>query len=134
MLKILCASVAYKNTFVVLRMDKSNQESTIVHLDKNGKILYERKYKDATDSFGMINEKEVIITNVSENRIDIINLEQHNVRHVNHQYLFENDRSKKIITFSETRLFCVVYFGGLSDPHLRLTYYQYEGIKNDSKP
>ena len=107
MMKILCASVAYEGTFVLVRMDKPSQEESIVHLDKNGKILFERTYKDIIDFFGMMNDKEVIVLNVPESKIDIINLQTHSVKQVNHQYLFEDTASMLLFTFSETRFFCV---------------------------
>jgi len=55
--KILCASTAYKGTFVFVRMDKPGSEESIVHTDASGKILFERRYKDIIDFFGQINDK-----------------------------------------------------------------------------
>lgn len=48
----------------------------------------------------MINEKEVIVLNVPESKIDIINLDTHKIIQVNHQYLFEDTASMAIYTFS----------------------------------
>ena len=72
--KILKSSTAFNGTFVFVRMDKPGVEESIVHLDGSGKELYVRKYNDIIDTFGMINEKEVIVLNVPESKIDIINL------------------------------------------------------------
>lgn len=74
LLKVLCVSAAYNNTFVMVRMDKPCQEESIVHFDASGKILFERKYDDIIDMFGQMNEKEVIVLNVRNSTIDIINL------------------------------------------------------------
>lgn len=91
--KILCVSTAFKGTFVVVRLDKPGEKESIVHLDKSGKIIWERNYDDIIDFFAMINEKEVIVLNVKEQKIDIVNLETHKVVQVNHQYLFEDTAS-----------------------------------------
>ncbi len=56
MLKILCASVACKNTFVVIREDLPGRQESIVHFDVNGKILFERTYNAIIDFFGMMRE------------------------------------------------------------------------------
>ena len=131
MQKILWSSVAFNNTFVVVRIDKSSQEESIVHFDKNGKILFERKYKDIIDFFGQMNEKEVIVLNVPEQKIDIIDLSTKNVNQISHQYLFEDTASMQLETFADTQMFCVVEKGGQGDNRLRLTYYNYKDL---SKP
>ena len=71
----------------------------------------------------MMNAKEVIVLNVADSKIDIINLESHNIIHVNHHFLFEDAAFMSIETFSDTSLFCIVEKGGVGDHRLRLTYY-----------
>lgn len=39
-----------------------------------------------------------------------------------------------IYTFSETRYFCIAERGSVNDHRLKLTYYSYDNIKEDSKP
>lgn len=72
--KILWASMAYNNTYVVVRMDKPSEQESIVHLAADGHILFEKTYNDIIDFFGQLNDKEVIVCNVPESKIDIINL------------------------------------------------------------
>ena len=55
--KILCASTAYKGTFVFVRMDKPGAQESIVHCDASGKILFEKTYSDIIDFFGQVNDK-----------------------------------------------------------------------------
>lgn len=88
MLKILCASVACNNTFVVVRVDIPGKRESIVNFDANGEILFERTYNDIIGFFGMLRDDEVIVLNVPQNKIDIINLETHKVTQINHQYHF----------------------------------------------
>lgn len=72
----------------------------------------------------------MIVLNVPESKIDVLNLETHEILDVDHQYLFEDVAQMTIETFSETRMFCVKEQGGYNDHRLRLTYYAYEGLKN----
>lgn len=122
--KILCFSTAYDNTYVFTRVDHPGARESIVHADAEGHILFEHAYPEVINEFGMLNEREVIVLNVPENKIDVINLkEQKVVISVNHQYLFEDVAQMKIETFPEKRLFCVVEHGTSGDHRLKLTYY-----------
>ncbi len=123
--KILCASVAYSNTFVVVRMDKPCQQESIVHFNVSGKILFEKTYNTTIDFFGMLREDEVIVLNVPQNKIDIINLKTHKLTQVDHHYLFENTTYMCLYTFFESNLFCVVEREAFKGHRLRLTYYSY---------
>lgn len=126
--KVLCLSIAYNNTFVMVRLDKPCQEESIVHFNKEGKILYERKYNDIIDTFGQMNDKEIIVLNVPNSKIDIINLEKQAVKSINHQYLFEDTAHMHIYNFPETRTFCVQEKGTFNDHRLRLSYYSYDNL------
>lgn len=88
--KILCFSTAFNNTFVFSRVINSGADESIVHVDVDGKVLFEHKYPDIINFFGMLNEREVIVMYVPESHIDIINLETQQVRHINHEYLFDD--------------------------------------------
>ena len=90
MQKILCVSSAFNKTFVLVRVDRPGQEESIVHLDQKGTILWEHQYKDIINFFGMINEKEVIVLNVPDSKIEILNLMTHSIIEVNHDFLFED--------------------------------------------
>ena len=127
--KVLCVSTAYNNTFVMVRMDKPCQEESIVHFDANGHTLYERKYNDIIDMFGQMNDKEVIVLNVPNSKIDIINLEKQSVRSINHQYLYEDTAQMFIYNFPETKTFCVQEKGTFNDHRLRLSYFSYDNLK-----
>lgn len=132
--KIFCCSSTFNRGVVVTRIDKPGKEESIVHLDTNGKILFEKKYNDIINYFGMVNDREVIVLNVPESKIDIINLEKRSSFSLNHDYLFDDVAQMRIETFAETKLFCVRENGGHNDHRMRLTYYSYDGINPDAKP
>lgn len=128
--KILCFSTAFNNTFVFSRVINPGADESIVHVDANGKILFEHKYPDIINFFGMLNDREVIVMYVPESHIDIINLETQTVRHINHEYLFDDVAQMNIETFYDTKMFVIIEKGTFNDPRLRLTYYQYEQTLN----
>jgi len=55
--KILVFSTAYNSTYVYCAVVKPGQDESIVHVDKEGNILYEKIYPDIIDTFAMINER-----------------------------------------------------------------------------
>jgi hypothetical protein len=124
--KILCFSTAFNNTFVFSRVINPGADESIVHVDVDGKVLFEHKYPDIINFFGMLNEREVIVMYVPESHIDIINLETQQVRHINHEYLFDDVAQMNIETFHDTKTFVIIEKGTFNDPRLRLTYYRYE--------
>ena len=132
--KILCCSTAYKNTYVFVRMDKPGEQQSLVHTDGDGKILFSKTYGDIIDFFGQINDKEVIICNVPESKLDIINLETHKILQVDMQYSYDDTCSMELWNFADTKYFCVCERGGLNDNRLILTYFDYRGINEESKP
>ena len=48
------------------------------------------------DTFGMINEKELIVLNVPESKIDIINLETQKVIQINNKFSFDDTASMEL--------------------------------------
>lgn len=82
----------------------------------------------------MLNEKEVIVLNVLDSKIDIINLETHKIIQVNHDYLFDDVAQMTVETFYDTKLFLVLEKGGFNDHRLRLTYYPYSHISPETQP
>lgn len=58
--KILYLSVACHDTFVFLGMPGIGRDS-LVHCDKEGKILFEHHFKYSVDSFGMLSDREVMV-------------------------------------------------------------------------
>jgi hypothetical protein len=91
--KILCASSAFNGTFVFVSVDVPGCKESIVHMDAQGKILYERNYEDIIDFFGMMKNDEVIVLNVLESKIHIINLKTQKIIQVNNQFLFDDTAS-----------------------------------------
>jgi hypothetical protein len=55
---------------------KPGEDEGIVHMDANGKFLFQHSYPHVINHFQMINEKEVIVLDVPNSRVDIINLEK----------------------------------------------------------
>ena len=82
--------------------------------------------------FGQMNEKEVIVLDVPNSKIDIINLEEQTVRSVNHQYLFDDTAQMFIYNFPETKTFCVQEKGTFNDHRLRLSYFSYNNLEENS--
>ena len=123
--KILCFSSAFNGTYVFSQVIKPGETESIVHVNGEGEILFEHKYEDIINDFGMINEREVIVMDVPKSHIDIINLEDRKVRSIEHQYLFEDVAQMCIQTFYDTKMFCIVEKGTFNDHRLRLTYYDY---------
>ncbi len=72
----------------MVRMDKPSQVETIVHINAEGKILWEHSYNDIIDMFGMMTDREVIVLNVPESRIEILNLEKQSIRTVSFSFMF----------------------------------------------
>lgn len=82
----------------------------------------------------MINDREVIVLNYPDRKIDIVNLDSHNILHVNHDFLFDDTASAALYTFPETKYFAIVEYGSQSDNRFRLTYFSYDGLNEHSKP
>ena len=80
----------------------------MVHVDGTGKSLWERKYQDSVDTFGMFNEREVIVMNVAEGSIEVIDLLTHNVKAYGHDFSFEDTAGMEILVFNDSKLFCIV--------------------------
>lgn len=132
-IKILCFSTAYNNTYVFSRVINPGADESIVHVDAEGKVLFEKRYPDIINFFGMLNEREVILMYVPDRHIDIINLETKTVRSINHEYLFDDVAQMNIETFYDTKKFVIIEKGTFNDPRLRLTYYQYEDTYEPEK-
>jgi hypothetical protein len=80
----------------------------VVHVDEAGKSLWERKYQDSVDTFGMFNEREVIVMNVAEGSIEVIDLLTHKVKAYGHDFSFEDTAGMEILVFNDSKLFCIV--------------------------
>ena len=50
------------------------------------------------------------------------------------QYSYDDTCSMELWNFADTKYFCVCERGGLNDNRLILTYYDYRGINEESKP
>jgi hypothetical protein len=123
-LKVLKLSTAL-NGYVFITTSEDSFER-LVHVDRQGKLLWEKAYADSIDTFGMFNEREVIVMNVRENLIEVVDLLTHSVRAYPHQYVFEDTSSMNLLVFNDSKLFCVVEKGSPADSRLFLTYYSYE--------
>jgi hypothetical protein len=58
------------------------RQDCVVHVDKNGKILFEHVFDIAMDAFGMLSDKEAILLETRKNCITILNLENHEFRRI----------------------------------------------------
>lgn len=96
-----------------------------MHIDSSGKVLWERTYKESLDTFGMFNEREVIVLNVAKGEIEIIDLANYETRTKKHSFTYPDTSYMQIHTFYDTRLLCVQESGLIGDGKLVLTYYLY---------
>ncbi len=71
--KILYLYSAFNETFVFLGM-RGYKQDCVVHVDKNGKILFEHVFDIAMDAFGMLSDREAILLETRKNCITILNL------------------------------------------------------------
>ena len=53
--KILCFSAAYNGTFVSVNVIQPGADESLVHYSADGDILYEHRYPDIINFFGMMN-------------------------------------------------------------------------------
>lgn len=65
-------------------------DESIVHVDKYGQILFERKYDDIINFFGMLKDDEVIVMDVPNYHIDLINLRSQKTRSIDFDYIFDD--------------------------------------------
>jgi hypothetical protein len=122
-LKILKLSTAL-NGFVLVATTEESFEK-LVHVDGEGRTLWERRYADSLDTFGMFNEREVIVLNVAAAAIEVVDLLTHTLRSYPHTFAFEDTAAMEILVFNDSKLFCVVERGSHGDHRLFLSYYAY---------
>lgn len=120
--KILYLYHAVNNTFVIMTMP-GRATDNIVHMDANGKILFEFTFPKYIDSFGMINDYEAIVCETRLNRVTILNLLTHQFRYITHYFKYEESDQVNIMTFADTKLYCVQENGRYNENHFKLTYY-----------
>jgi hypothetical protein len=104
---------------------KPGEDEGIVHMDANGKFLFQHSYPHVINHFQMINEKEVIVLDVPNAHIDIINLEKKEVRSINHQYHFQDVIQMRIEAFEDSKYFAIIEKGTYNVHNLYIAYYNY---------
>jgi hypothetical protein len=87
--KILCFSTARDATYLCLRVDTPGRKETILQLDSSGHALWEYSYNNPVNSFSMMNDKEFLVMNLPQQKIDIISLETHQKIQVHHEFAFK---------------------------------------------
>jgi hypothetical protein len=70
----------------------------------------------------MFNERQVIVNNPTTNNIEVINLVNHSITEVPHQYSFPDTSTMHIYTFSETKYLAIIEQGS-NENKLVVTYY-----------
>jgi len=80
-LKVFAIYPAPNDSFVLLGCYRLGQH-VLVHLDREGSILYEYRFKALTATYGMVRADEVIVPETRENNITLINLTTHTTMHV----------------------------------------------------
>jgi hypothetical protein len=78
--KILWFSTCYGGYVYITVWRGTEKGEKLVHIDKNGKRLWEKHYTDSVDEFGMFHENQVIVNNPTTSNIEIINLEDHSIQ------------------------------------------------------
>ena len=105
--KILRICPAFRNTFIMVTCEENYDEEKLVHIDAKGKVLWDKSYKDAIDTFGFFKDSEVIVMNTSKSQLDIIDLTNYNIRTHAHDFSFPDTSSMDILTFYDTRYLCI---------------------------
>jgi hypothetical protein len=133
--KINCLSTAYDQTYVLSIVVKPARCEAILHLNAHGEVLFRKDYDCEIGCFAMLREKEVIVLNVKDAAIEVINLETHTILRLAHNFMLDDADQMQLLTFSDTKYFCVVEEeGSESDDRVRLTYYDYNTIFIDQTP
>ena len=106
------------------------RQDCVVHVDKNGKILFEHVFDIAMDAFGMLSDKEAILLETRKNCITILNLENHEFRRIAFNFFNEQSDQTDILTFADTKTLCIQENGRYGDNRFKLNYFHY----GDDKP
>jgi hypothetical protein len=120
--KILEFSSCYGGYVYVTVWRGTEKGEKLVHIDHEGKKIWERHYTDSVDEFGMFRENEVVVNNPTTSNIEVINLVDHSIVEVPHQYSFPDTSTMHIYTFSETKYLAIIEQGS-SENKLVVSYY-----------
>jgi hypothetical protein len=64
-------------------------EHVLLHLNQEGTLLLEYRFKVTTSAYGMIKDDEVIVPLTRENQITVINLSTHTSFHIPFNFMNE---------------------------------------------
>lgn len=131
-LKILNVAPAFDNTIVFLGV-AGFRTDCLTHVKPDGTLLGEILFEENMDSFGMLNDREVMVLETRKNNLLIWNLENHTQINVPFHFKAEETDQSCIHIFPETNLVCIQENGRYNNNTFRLTYFNYP-IKEDSEP
>lgn len=124
--KILKISTVFNGFVYITTCNDPSDVEKLIHIDNQGNILNEWKFQDSLDTFAMFNEREVIVMNVHESKIQVIDLCTNTIRSYDHKYAFPDTSYMDIYVFQDTKTFCIVERGSNTDNRLFLSYYNYD--------
>lgn len=114
------------NGYVYITVNRGSEHGEhLVHIDHDGKKLWQKHYQDSLDVFGQFNDREVIVLNPSKGFVEVVDVTTHEIKEIPHQFAFEDTSQMDLITFPDTKYFCVQEKGAGSDNRLFLTYYHF---------
>lgn len=63
---------------------------------------------DSVDTFGMFNEREVIVLNPKDKVIEVVDLHTHTVSSYPHEFVYDSTAYMEIYVFNDSKIFSVV--------------------------
>ena len=127
--KIICLLPAPNETFVFLATIGIRSDA-LVHVDITGKVLFQHKFKRSVDAMAMISSNEVLILEPRLDQLTIFNLINHECIEIPFNFMNEEFDQSRILTFSESKCFCVVENGRYNDNRFKLSYFEGPFMKN----
>jgi uncharacterized protein YjiK len=104
--KILFLYTAFNETFVFLALITERKDG-IVHVDKQGKVLFQHFFEIPVESIAMMSEKEVVIAETRRNRLSVLDLEAHTFNYYPHHFMSEESDQSNLLAFCETKYLCL---------------------------
>ena len=124
--KVTTFSTAYDRSFVLAAVIRPGKSESIIHIDAKGELIHSYDYTSMIGKFAMLSEKELIVLNTANSVIDLINLQTRSTTQVNHQFHHSDCDTIEIVTFYDTKYFCIIEHENANKNGFRITYYNHK--------